>query len=397
MDKITLGTKKVSIEFPGVKALSDCDFEISTGMIHAVMGANGAGKSTLMKVLAGSNPGYTGDVLYNGKVVEVRTPAAAKKLGIQIVYQEVDMALIPSLSVAENVMFNETVMNMKGKLFMNYAKIRKDAREVLARLNVNIDVRRPCSSLSLAEKQMVLIARAIQNTCNFLILDEPTAPLSDTETAELFRVVRHLRETENIAIIFITHRIHEVLQICDSYTVMRNGEIVDTTPITSETTSKEIVDKMLGRSFDESFPKEVCDIGEKSFVVEHLTEREGRVKDVSLYVRKGEIVGLAGLVGGGKTELCKTLFGDYKKSGGTITLDGKELKFKNPSDAVKAGLSLVPEERRKEGVLVAETVTFNVSAACLGKYCHAGFVDDRKTAKVAEEYVKSLSIKSYNS
>ncbi len=174
--------------------------------------------------------------------------------------------------------------------------------------------------------------------------------------------------TENIAIIFITHRIQEVLQIRDSYTVMRNGEIVDTTPITSETTSKEIVDKMLGRSFDESFPKEVCDIGEKSFVVEHLTEREGRVKDVSLYVRKGEIVGLAGLVGGGKTELCKTLFGDYKKSSGTITLDGKELKFKNPSDAVKAGLSLVPEERRKEGVLVAETVTFNVSAACLGKY-----------------------------
>ena len=394
MDKITLGTKKVSIEFPGVKALSDCDFEISTGMIHAVMGANGAGKSTLMKVLAGSNPGYTGDVLYNGNVVEVRTPAAAKKLGIQIVYQEVDMALIPSLSVAENVMFNETVMNMKGKLFMNYTKIRKDAREVLSRLNVNIDVRRPCSSLSLAEKQMVLIARAIQNTCNFLILDEPTAPLSDTETAELFRVVRHLRETENIAIIFITHRIQEVLQICDSYTVMRNGEIVDTTPITSETTSKEIVDKMLGRSFDESFPKEVCDIGEKSFVVEHLTEREGRVKDVSLYVRKGEIVGLAGLVGGGKTELCKTLFGDYKKSSGTITLDGKELKFKNPSDAVKAGLSLVPEERRKEGVLVAETVTFNVSAACLGKYCHASFVDDRKTAKVAEEYVKSLSIKT---
>ena len=285
MDKITLGTKKVSIEFPGVKALSDCDFEISTGMIHAVMGANGAGKSTLMKVLAGSNPGYTGDVLYNGNVVEVRTPAAAKKLGIQIVYQEVDMALIPSLSVAENVMFNETVMNMKGKLFMNYTKIRKDAREVLSRLNVNIDVRRPCSSLSLAEMQMVLIARAIQNTCNLLILEEPTAPLSDTETAELFRVVRHLRETENIAIIFITHRIQEVLQICDSYTVMRNGEIVDTTPITSETTSKEIVDKMLGRSFDESFPKEVCDIGEKSFVVEHLTEREGRVKDVSLYVR----------------------------------------------------------------------------------------------------------------
>ena len=216
----------------------------------------------------------------------------------------------------------------------------------MKRLNVDIDVRRWCGSLTLAQKQMVLIARAVQSSCNFLILDEPTAPLSDTETEELFRVVRHLRETENIAIIFITHRIHEVLQICDSYTVMRNGEIVDTTPITSETTSKEIVDKMLGRSFEENFPRQTCDIGEKSFVVEHLSEHEGRVKDVSLYVRKGEIVGLAGLVGGGKTELCKTIFGAYRKSGGTITLNGKELKIKDPSSAVKTALRLF----RRSGV-----------------------------------------------
>ena len=396
MDKqtITLGTRKVSIEFPGVKALTDCDFEISTGMIHAVMGANGAGKSTLMKVLAGSNPEYTGEVLYNGEPVEIRTPLTAKNLGIQIVYQEVDTALIPSLSVAENVMFNDTVMNMKGKLFMNYTRLRREAREVLQRLNIDIDVRRPCSSLSLAQKQMVLIARAIQNTCNFLILDEPTAPLSDTETEELFRVVRHLRESENIAIIFITHRIQEVLRICDSYTVMRNGEIVDTTPITPETTTKEIVDKMLGRSFDESFPKEVCDIGEKSFVVEHLTEREGRVKDVSMYVRKGEIVGIAGLVGGGKTELCKTLFGDYKKVGGTVALNGQELKIGIPTDAVKSGLSLVPEERRKEGVLVSETVDFNLAAASLGKFCHLSFVSGAATAKNANKYVEELGIKT---
>ena len=394
MDKITLGTRKVSIEFPGVKALSDVDFEISTGMIHAVMGANGAGKSTLMKVLAGSNPDYTGDVLYNGNVVELRNPAAAKKLGIQIVYQEVDMALIPTLSVAENVMFNDMVMNMGHKQFVNYGKIRKDAKEALARLNIDIDVKRWCGTLTLAQKQMVLIARAVQNSCNFLILDEPTAPLSDTETEELFRVVKHLRETENIAIIFITHRIQEVLRICDSYTVMRNGQVVDTTPITPQTTSKEIVDKMLGRSFEENFPKEVCEIGEKSFVIDHLTERENRVKDVSMYVRKGEIVGLAGLVGAGKTELCKTIFGAYHKSGGTLTLNGRELKIKNPSDAVKNRIALVPEERRKEGVLVAETVTFNISAACLGDFCTMSFVNDRKTAQKAKEYVKSLSIKT---
>lgn len=394
MEKITLGTRKVSIEFPGVKALSDVDFEIQTGVIHAVMGANGAGKSTLMKVLAGSNPDYTGEVLYNGNVVDLRNTAAAKKLGIQIVYQEVDMALIPTLTVAENVMLNDMVMNMGKKQLVNYAQIRKDAKETLARLNVDIDVRRLCSTLSLAQKQMVLIARAIQNSCNFLILDEPTAPLSDTETEELFRVVRHLRATENMAVIFITHRINEVLQICDSYTVMRNGTVVDTTPITSATTSKEIVDKMLGRSFEENFPKVVCDIGEKAFVVDHLTEREGRVKDVSLYVRKGEIVGLAGLVGGGKTELCKTMFGAFKKASGSISLNGKELDIKTPSDAVKNRIALVPEERRKEGVLVAETVTFNTAAACLDDYCTLSFVNDMKAAKRAEEFVQSLSIKT---
>lgn len=153
MDKITLGTRNVSIEFPGVKALSNVDFEIETGVIHALMGANGAGKSTLMKVLAGSNPGYTGDVLYNGNPVELRNPAAAKKLGIQIVYQEVDMALIPTLTVAENVMFNDLVMNMGHKQFVNYGKIRKDAKEALARLNVNIDVRRMCGTLTLAQNR----------------------------------------------------------------------------------------------------------------------------------------------------------------------------------------------------------------------------------------------------
>lgn len=394
MGKITLGTRNVSIEFPGVKALSDVNFEVSTGMIHALMGANGAGKSTLMKVIAGSNPDYTGEVLYNGNPVELRSPAAAKKLGIQIVYQEVDMALVPNLTVAENVMFNDTVMNMKGKLFMNYAKLRADAKEVLDQLHVSIDVNRICSTLSLAEKQLVLIARAIQNECNFLILDEPTAPLSDAETDELFRVVQHLCDTRNMAVIFITHRIHEVLRICDSYTVMRNGEVVDKSPITSETTSKEIVDKMLGRSFEENFPKEVCEIGEKSFVIENLTEKDDKVKDINMYVRKGEIVGLAGLVGGGKTELCKTIFGAYKKKSGTITLNGKELKIKKPTDAVKNRIALVPEERRKEGVLVAETCIFNLAAASLDQFCNFGFVDTVKTAKNAQHYVDDLGVKT---
>ena len=394
MDKLTLGTRNVSIEFPGVKALTDVNFEVSTGEIRALVGANGAGKSTLMKVLAGANPDYTGEVYLNDKVVDLRTPMAAKKLGIQIVYQEVDMALVPTLSVAENVMLNDMVMSAKGKPAVNWAKLRSDAREVLKRLNIDVNVRTLVQDLSLAQKQMVLIARAIANECNFLILDEPTAPLSDTETAELFKLVKHLQDTENIAIIFISHRIHEIIQICEKYTVMRNGEIVDTTPVTKDTTSREIVEKMLGRSFEENFPKEYVDIGGTAFEVKNLCGADGKVNDVSFYVRKGEIVGIAGLVGAGKSELCKTIFGAYERTGGSVMLDGRELRIGNPSQAVKNRIALVPEERRKEGVLVNETVTFNLSAAALHKFCNGAFVSKAKTEKNAQQYVDGLGIKT---
>lgn len=394
MDRITLETRNVSMEFPGVKALSNVDFKVQTGQIHAVVGANGAGKSTLMKVLAGAHPSYTGDVLLDGQVIQLRDPATAKKAGIQIVYQEVDTALIPSLSVAENVMLNSMVMEMGKKQFVNWPQLRKEAQKVLERLHIRLNVKDLTRKLTLAQKQMVLIARAVQSHCSFLILDEPTAPLSDTETEELFRLVRHLQATENIAIVFITHRLYEVLQICESYTVMRNGKIVDNSPVTPETTTKEIVEKMLGRSFEENYIKEQLNIGEKMFEVEHLSDTEGKVNDVSLYVRKGEIVGLAGLVGAGKSEVCKTIFGAMKKSSGTILFNGKPLKINNPSDAVRHGIGLVPEERRKEGALVKETVDFNMCAACLGDFCKMSFVNREKTAQNAKKFVDSLEIKT---
>ncbi len=394
MDRITLETRDVSVEFPGVKALSHVDFKVQTGQIHAIVGANGAGKSTLMKVLAGANPSYTGEILLGGRVIDIRDPATAKKAGIQIVYQEVDTALIPSLSVAENVMLNSMVMEMGKKQFVNWPKLRSDAQKVLQRLHIRLNVKELTGKLTLAQKQMVLIARAVESRCSFLILDEPTAPLSDTETEELFRLVKHLRETENIAIIFITHRLYEVLRICESYTVMRNGEIVDNSPITPATTTKEIVEKMLGRSFEENYVRGKLEIGEKMFEVRHLSDREGKVNDVSLYVRKGEIVGLAGLVGAGKSELCKTIFGALKKSSGTVLYNGKVLKIKNPSDAVRQGLGLVPEERRKEGTLVKETVDFNLCAACLQDFCKMSFVNRKKTAENAKKFVDSLEIKT---
>ncbi|MDR3050329.1 MAG: sugar ABC transporter ATP-binding protein [Oscillospiraceae bacterium] len=393
MDQLTLGTRNVSLEFPGVKALSNVDFEITTGEIRAVVGANGAGKSTLMKVLAGANPDYMGEVYLGDKTVDLRTTMAAKKLGIQIVYQEIDTALVPTLSVAENVMLSHMVVETHGHPMLDWNKLRRQAQEVLDRLHISVSVRTLVQNLSLAQKQMVLIAKAVVSKCNFLILDEPTAPLSDTETAELFRLVKHLRETQNIAIVFISHRINEVIQICEKYTVMRNGEIVDTAPITGATTTREIVEKMLGRTFEETFRREHVPIGEAaSFQVSHLSGAAGKVNDVSIHVKKGEIVGIAGLVGAGKSELCKTIFGAYAKTGGSISLDGATLKIATPSHAVKNRIAFVPEERRKEGVLVHETVSFNLSAACLKNFCTASFIRKKKVDANAQRYVEDLGI-----
>ena len=394
MERIVLSTENVSIEFPGVRALKDVNFEVKTGEIHAVVGANGAGKSTLMKVLSGAYSHYTGTVKLNGKPVEIRSTLDAKKLGIQIVYQEVDTALVPTLTVAENVMMNHMVEDKGVSPFVNWGNVRQEARRILDSLNIKVNVRSLVQDLTLAQKQMVLIARAVTSECSFLILDEPTAPLSDTETEELFRVVRHLQETKNIAIVFISHRINEILQICDKYTVMRNAEIVATRDITPQTTSREIIEMMLGRKLEENFPKEIVPIGDKLFEVKDLRDQDGKVNGVSFYVRSGEIVGIAGLVGAGKSELCKTIFGGCKKTGGTVTLKGRELRIRIPTDAVKQGLALVPEERRKEGALVSETVSFNLAAASLDKYCDFSFVNQVKLAKNANYYVENLGIRT---
>ena len=215
MKKIELITKDISIEFPGVKALENINFRVSTGEIRAVVGANGAGKSTLMKVLAGANPTYTGEICINNSKIELRNPVEAKKIGIQIVYQEVDTSLVPTLSVAENIMLNELVM--RTNIFMDWRYIEKEAKKALERLHITtIDVKCLVQELSLAQKQMLLIARALRMNCNFLILDEPTAPLSASETRELFSTVKRLREQENIAILFISHRLDEILEICES-------------------------------------------------------------------------------------------------------------------------------------------------------------------------------------
>lgn len=393
MNELKLEMKNIAIEFPGVKALAGVDFSLTSGTIHALVGANGAGKSTLMKVLAGANTHYTGQIYLDGEPVEIRSPKDAKNLGIEIVYQEVDTALIPYLSVAENVMFNTLVNRMGKKQLVNWRNIKKAAKEVLVKLNVDVDVNTLASELTLAQKQMVLIARCVAEKCKFLILDEPTAPLSNAETQELFRVVRDLAK-EDVGVVFISHRLNELYEICEWITIMRDGKLVDSMALTRELEANTIVEYMLGRKFEEVYEKKLCKIGEPLLEIEGVTEKEGKVKNINMVVRKGEIVGIAGLVGAGKTELCKTLFGGYQHTG-EIRLNGKKLKCKNPEQAVKNGFALVPEERRKEGILVTDPVYANISVAAMKKYTNAlSVVNKKKEKKDAREMIKKLGIKT---
>ncbi len=394
MDRSTIEMKNISIEFPGVKALDGVDFNLTSGTIHALVGANGAGKTTLMKVLAGANPNYSGQIYISGEPVEIRSPKDAKRLGIEIVFQEIDTALVPYLSVAENVMFNSLINRMGRRQFVNWGKLKKSAKEVLKSMHVDININKNVSELTLAEKQMVLIARCIVEDCKFLILDEPTAPLSNAETEELFRIVKDLAN-KNVGIVFITHRINELYAICENITIMRDGKNVVSMPITSDLKTNTIVEYMLGRKFEEVYEKKKVEIGPLLLEVSGLTEHEGKVKNINMVVRKGEIVGIAGLVGAGKTELCKTLFGAFQQASGCIKLNGKEIKCKNPNASVKNGLALVPEERRKEGVLVSDPVFSNISIASMKKYVKAlAIVNKRKEKQDARNMINGLGIKT---
>ncbi|WP_286183201.1 sugar ABC transporter ATP-binding protein [Bacillus sp. ISL-55] len=387
-----LQMKNITIEFPGVRALNGVDFSTETGRIHALIGANGAGKSTLMKVLSGAHDHYTGEIQLDGKKVEIRTPAHAQKLGIQTVYQEVDTAIIPSLTVAENIMLNHTVQDTENKHWVKWKQLFKQAGEIISGMNLNIPVKKLAGELSLAEKQLVLIARAISSKCSFLILDEPTAPLSHTETSELFRITRELAE-RNVGIIFISHRMPEIFELCDEITIMRNGELVIKKGI-PEVDTHQVIEYMLGRKLEDQFPARVSTFGQTILEVEGLTDGI-KVKNASLNVKAGEIVGIAGLVGAGKTELCKALFGATPTTSGTVKLKGRNLKLTSPHAAVKSGLALVPEERRKEGVLVAESVTSNLTAVNLKKFTRLlGFINRRAEKNTAQEYIKALGIKT---
>ena len=361
--------------FPGVRVLDDVSLSVLPGQVLALMGENGAGKSTLMKILAGALDADAGTILLDGKEVQTKTPQQAMELGIGIIYQELNLA--PHLSIAENIYLGREPRLLPG--WIDGRKMRRDAAAVMSDLGMPLDVRTLVGTLSVAQRQMVEIAKATSRKARVLAMDEPSATLTAHELENLWRLIRRL-QSQGIAIVYISHRMDEVFQIADAVTVLRDGKIVGSAPV-AEIGRDDVVRLMVGRDLDETYPKEVLDAGRPVLEVKNLNRR-GVLDDISFSVHAGEVVALAGLVGSGRTEIARCLFGADPWTSGDVLLDGKPFHPRSPSDAIKAGVGFVTEDRKEQGVVLSLPVRENISLASLQKVSGFGFV--RRSAERAE-------------
>lgn len=384
-----LEMRNISIAFGGFAALVQVDFLTEGGSVHALTGANGAGKSTLMAVLAGAHDHYSGEILLDDAPVTIRSPRDAKKLGIHLVQQEVDVALVPQLSVAENILLDR--LAEPGHAY-SWREIRRQARTLLAQLEVNIDVNRLVERCSLAEKQQILLARALSHHCRFLILDEPTAPLDQHESERLFTVVRRL-QSSGIGVVFISHRIHELKAICDRLTVLRDGRLIESSPMAA-LSGEQIVEKMLGHRLDDVFPPRRARATQPLLLSVEGLHDDRLLQDISLRLHKGEILGIAGLAGAGKTELCKALFGASKSRVTQGELHGKPWRPRSPHDSVENRMALVPEERRKEGIFIDEPVSMNLSISADNSFSRWSLFGHRQAWRWAEAVIQRLNVRT---
>jgi ribose transport system ATP-binding protein len=383
-----LRLRGITKTFPGVKALEDVEFELRLGEVHALMGENGAGKSTFVKILCGVHSPDRGTVELAGEVVAIGSPAAAQALGIVPVHQE--LHLEPYLSVAENIFLGRQPLN-RWRL-VDYAKMNREAARLLAELGVHIEPTVSLGTISIAQRQIVAIARAISTTCRVVIFDEPTSSLTERESSLLFDVIRRLR-SQQIGVIYISHRMEEIFAICDRVTVFRDGHYVATKPV-RETSMTGLIGLMIGRSIADLFQKEPATIGEVVLDASAISV-PGVLDKVTLQVRKGEIVGLAGLVGAGRTELARAIFGDLPLASGHVTVSGRPLRKGHlPRDAIAAGIGLVPEDRKEQGLVTELPVRENIGMAMLRSLSRLGVIKGANERRLAERYVSRLSIKT---
>lgn len=382
-----LELRHVAKSFGSVVALSSADLTVRANSIHALVGENGAGKSTLVKIVAGLYQRDSGDFLLRGETVDFTSTAAAKEAGIAVIYQE--PTLFPDLSVTENIFMGRQPTDRLGRI--DRRAMRREATEIFERLSVTIDPDRLAEGLSIADQQIIEIAKAISLDARLLIMDEPTAALSGLEVDRLFAVARSLRD-EGRGLVFISHRFDEVFSLCDAVTVMRDGSFVSTDPITA-VTEEEIVRRMVGREVGNLFPKQEAVIGDVVLEVEGL-ESVGVFHDVSFTVRAGEIVGLAGLVGAGRSEIARAIFGVDGYQSGTVTLAGQRVPKGNPAAAMRAGLGLVPEDRRKQGLVLESSVSRNSTLAIRKGLTRWGFLRNKAENSSAAVWASRLQVKT---
>ncbi len=387
---VILTMNGIDKSFPGVHALKEVNLEIRKGEVHALMGENGAGKSTLMKVLTGIYSMDKGKIVYEGVDVTFSNPSEAQNAGIAIVHQELNM--MQQLTVAQNIFIGREFM--LGKL-IDDKKMNEEAGKLFEKLNIKINPAEIMGNLTVGKQQMCEIAKAISRDAKVIIFDEPSAALTETEIAELFKIIRDLREKQ-LGIVYISHRMDEIKVITDRVTVMRDGEYVGTL-ITNECTKDDIIHMMVGRVIYED-PKEKSNVSEDAPVVlkvENLNMGK-MVRDVGFELRKGEILGFSGLMGAGRTETARVLFGADKKESGNIFVNGEKVEINSPQDAVAAGIGYLSEDRKRFGVVLDKTVAVNTTMASLEKFTSGLFINSRKEKQVAEEYAVKLKTKTPN-
>lgn len=377
----------ITKSFGGSQVLNDVSLRVKRGKIHALVGENGAGKSTLMKILSGAYRKDSGEIRIHGRPVNISSPHTGRKLGIGIIYQE--LALAPDLTAAENIYLGH--LSSKGGI-VNWAKLYSDAAKLIKSIGFDINPRAKVGNLTVACQQVIEIAKALSEKVKILILDEPTALLAPKETERLFEVLSRLKN-QGVSLIYISHRLDEIFKIADTVTVIKDGRITGTVS-PGDVCVDDIISMMIGRNLSAMFPKGKSKIGKEVFTVERIN-RGKKVRDVSFSVRAGEVLGIAGLVGSGRTETIRAIFGADPKDTGKITLAGHTIKIKSPADAVRSGIGLVPENRKEQGVILSMSVRNNVTMASLHNVtARLGLIKTAKEKRITQHLIEKLAIKT---
>jgi len=378
--------KKITKTFPGVKALSEVDFDLKEGEVHALLGENGAGKSTLIKVLGGIYHADGGTIEINDKEVKINSVQDAEANGIAIIHQE--LVLVPYMSVAENIFLGR---ELGAGISVNLKAQEKEAQEVLDRLGMDIDARSLIKDLPIAKQQMVEITKAVATNSKILVMDEPTSSISEKEVDNLFKIMRDLT-SHGVGIIYISHKMSELQEICDRVTVMRDGEYVGTR-VVKDTSRDDLIAMMVGRQLTSYYERDFIEPGEEVLKVENITDNK-RVFDVSFNLRKGEIVGFAGLVGAGRSETMQAIFGLTKGVTGNVYINGKKVDIKSPIDAMNNGLVMVPESRKEQGLFLIQDVKYNTTIEILDQFIKNLRVNHAKESEVTQKYIDMMSTKT---